>query len=240
MHSNRLLRRMRFPGDLASINLYINERLFTIRPQPKLYDAVYAAQMAPYKRLHLAAEIPRLFVQTYGEYKTPDGAYDLPRFEPRVKHAHFNKGWVTSEAVVDTYNQSHVGLALSACEGAMLASVEYMLCGVPQVSTPCKGGREQFFDDRYVIVADAEPGAIAKAVRDMIARDVSPELVRNETLAKIRSHRLKLCRYVQGLIRESGAPVPSDDTLFDRWFGQPTGMSNCFVHWRNYEAGGLS
>jgi hypothetical protein len=32
----------------------------------------------------------------------------------------------------------------------MLASVEYMLCGLPQVSTPCRGGREPFFDERFV------------------------------------------------------------------------------------------
>jgi len=240
VESNRMLRRLWFPGDLANINLYVNEHVFTIRPQPKVYDAVYAAQMAPYKRLHLAADIPRLFVQTYGEYKTADGKYDLARFEPAVRHAQHNVGWVHTNEVVDTYNRASVGLALSACEGAMLASVEYMLCGIPQVSTPCKGGREQFFDSRYVTVAAAEPAAIAAAVAEMAARNVDPWLVRNETLKKQLVHRMRLCAYVAKLIqRDTGAHV-DPETVAERLFGSTEGMSKWFVHFKHCAERGIT
>lgn len=39
-------------------------------------------------------------------------------------------------------NRGEVGLALSELEGACWASTEYLLCGLPVVSTPCSGGRE--------------------------------------------------------------------------------------------------
>jgi glycosyltransferase involved in cell wall biosynthesis len=240
VQSNRMLRRLRFPGDLANINLYVNEHTFQIRPQPKVYDAVYAAQMAPYKRLHLAAEVPRLFVQTYGDCKTPEGHYDLARYEPSVSHAQHNLGWVTTEEVVDTYNRASVGLSLSACEGAMLASVEYMLCGIPQVSTHCKGGREQFFDSRYVTVTEADPTAIAAAVAEMAGRNLDPWLVRNETLKKQQMHRMRLCSYVAQLVQRDTGSRLDPAAVAERLFGSTEGMSRWFVYFKNCVARGIA
>jgi glycosyltransferase involved in cell wall biosynthesis len=239
VQSNRMLRALGFPGDLANINLYVNEHIFTIRPQAKTHDAVYAAQMAPYKRLHLAAKIPRLFVQTYGEVKTAEGKYDLARFEPSVSHADHNLGWVTTDEVVDTYNRASVGLSLSACEGAMLASVEYMLCGIPQVSTPCKGGREQFFDPRYVIVADPNPEAIAAAVAELAARKVDPWLIREETLKKQHVHRQRLCDYVARLVSHDTGRRLDPAAVSERLFGSADGMSKWFVHFKKCAERGI-
>jgi hypothetical protein len=43
-------------------------------------------------------------------------------------------------------NQARVGLCLSAYEGCMRASAEYLLCGLPIVSTPNIGGRDRLAD----------------------------------------------------------------------------------------------
>jgi glycosyltransferase involved in cell wall biosynthesis len=237
--SYKMLRRLRLPSENVSINVYINEHVFRITNEPKLYAAVYAAGMVTYKRLHLAAKIPRLFVQTYGDCKTRDGSYDLARYEPALKHAEYNRHWVPTEQIVAAYNQSSVGLALSKCEGAMLASVEYMLCGLPQVSTPCRGGRELFFDNRYVKVVDSTAEAVAAGVAEMTSRNVDPHLVRTETLKKLQQHRLRLCKYIVNLIQQSRASTPTDEELCDRLFGGDTGISRCFVHFRDYEKCGL-
>jgi glycosyltransferase involved in cell wall biosynthesis len=238
--SNRMLRRLRLPGDLVSINAYVNEHVFRITEERKTYDAVYAARMVPYKRLHLAAKIPRLFVQTYGDCRAPDGAYDLHRYVPALRHAAYNRHWISVEEIVAIYNQAGVGLALSKCEGAMLASVEYMLCGVPQVSTPCRGGREQFFDTRYVKIVDPTTAAVAAGVTEMISRQVDPYLVRKETLKKLQVHRLRLCTYVSEVIRQSGGSTPSHDRLCDRFFWDERGIGRQFVHFRDYEKCGLA
>jgi glycosyltransferase involved in cell wall biosynthesis len=84
-------------------------------------------------------------------------------------------------------------LLTPACEGAMLASVEYMLCGLPLVTTPCRGGREQFFDDRYVKVVDPTAPAVAQGVRDLIESRINPELVRAETLKKLQVQSQPCC-----------------------------------------------
>lgn len=233
--SNRLLRRLRLPGDLVSINCYINEHRFRITEEAKRYDAVYAAQMAPFKRLHLAAKIENLLVLTYGDCCTPDGAYDLHRYEPAIKHCDFNRSWTSNDELSSIYNRARVGLSLSKLEGAMLASVEYMLCGLPQVSTRCRGGREQFFDDRYVAIVDATPEAVAVGVKSLISQNIDPQLVRTETLKRLRMHRQRMCDYVIGVIRQHGKDAPSRDWLLDHIFGCDQGIHRCFVHFRDYQ-----
>jgi glycosyltransferase involved in cell wall biosynthesis len=236
---DRILRRLGIPGALVSQNAYVNEHIFTTTGTLKSFDAVYTAQMQPFKRLHLAADVRSLFVVTYGDVLTADGEYDLHRFSPAVAHAEFNRRWIGFSQINDVYNRSRVGLALSACEGAMLAAVEYMLAGLPMVSTDCKGGRELFFDDRFVSVVEPTPEAVVAGVSELIHREVDPALVRQATLARVIEHRRKLCAYVRGIIRRTGtARVPGDDTLYERIFGSPEGTRACYVHSRDFAAMG--
>jgi glycosyltransferase involved in cell wall biosynthesis len=238
--SDRLLRTLRFPGALVSISAYLNESLYRVTDAPKQYDAVYAARMAPYKRLHLAAQVSSLFVQTYGSCRTADGVYDLHRYEPSVSHCDFNRTWLTQDELVTIYNRARVGLALSRREGAMLASVEYMLCGLPVVSTRCSGGRELFFDDAYVRIVDASAEAVAAGVREVIARRVDPQVVRTRTIQKLQRHRERLCDYVIQVIRSRGALPPPRDRLLDTIFGSDRGARGSFVPLRDFAARGFA
>jgi len=238
--SDRLLRRLHFPGALVSISAYLNESLYRITEDPKQYDAVYAARMAPYKRLHLASQVPSLFIQTYGACRTPAGAYDLHRYEPSVSHCDFNKTWLTQDELVTIYNRARVGLVLSRREGAMLASVEYMLCGLPLVSTPCSGGRELFFDESYVRIVDAHAGAVAAGVRELIAWEVDPQVVRARTIQRLQRHRERLCDYVIQVIKNRRAEPPSRDRLRETIFGSDRGARASFVHLREFTSRGFA
>lgn len=239
VEEDRLIRRLGFPGILVSVNCYVNERVFQITAEAKAYDAVYTAQMQPVKRLFLARQVPSLYVITYGDWLREDGTYDLHAFEPSIGHADFNPSWATFDQIVSIYNRSKVGLALSAREGAMLASVEYMLCGLPVVSTPCEGGREVFFDDRYVAVVEPSSAAVAAGVSDMIARDIKPELVREGTLRRLNEHRISLCKYVQRIVRMRDGREPSVEELWGRIFGNENGTMACFVKFEDFKARGL-
>ncbi len=93
---------------------------------------------------------------------------------------------------------------MSAVEGANYATVEYMLTGLPVVSTESIGGRSEFFDDDYVKVVDADPKAVARGVREMIDRDIDPELIRRRTLEKVERHRSVFVDLLQGFCDEDG------------------------------------
>ena len=94
------------------------------------------------------------------------------------------------------YNRARVGLILSEKEGACFASMEYLLCGLPVVSTPSIGGRDVFWDDRFVIVCDPTPEAVAGAVQEIKRRNIDPQLVRAATLEKVEEHRNVLRRFL--------------------------------------------
>ena len=81
---------------------------------------------------------------------------------------------------------------LSKAEGACYASAEYLLCGLPLVTTKSIGGRDVFYDDAYTLVVDDTPEAVREGVRQMIERDISPEFIRRETLKKLSPHRVLL------------------------------------------------
>jgi glycosyltransferase involved in cell wall biosynthesis len=237
--SDRLLRRWGFPGVLVGLAAYLNEHSFHIADSEKRYDAVYAARMAPYKRLYLASDVRSLFVQTYGGHKTPSGEYDLHGYEPRISHCDFNRGWVSAESIVAIYNSARAGLALSAVEGAMLACVEYMLCGLPVVSTQCRGGREKFFDPRYVDIVDPTPKAVAEAVQRFGENPPDPEMVRTRTIERLTEHRRRLADYVRQVIKRRGAHAPDHDAMMNHLFGSPETIKARYVHRTEYQKHGL-
>jgi glycosyltransferase involved in cell wall biosynthesis len=234
----RILKRLPMPSALVSQNAYVDERTFRPVAVEKEFDAVYVAQMKPFKRLELAAAVPRLFVVTYGDTVTPDGAHDLHRFQPAVRHAEFNRRWMTFAEINSVYNRSRVGLGLSESEGAMLASVEYMLAGLPMVSTPCRGGRELFFDDRFVVTVPPSAEAVAAGVAELSRRNLDPAMVRQATLERVETHRRALCEYVQSVLHRLNASVPTVERLHERIFGGPEGTKSVFVHSREFTSRG--
>jgi glycosyltransferase involved in cell wall biosynthesis len=102
-------------------------------------------------------------------------------------------------------NRAHVGLCLSATEGAMYASIEYLLCGLPVVSTINRGGRDFFFDAEFCITVPPDPTAVARAVEELIRRKISPEYIRGKTLQKIVHERNKFLQFVQAIYQQEGS-----------------------------------
>jgi glycosyltransferase involved in cell wall biosynthesis len=74
----------------------------------------------------------------------------------------------------------------------MYAATEYMLCGLPVVSTVSEGGRDSWFDPRFTRVVADDPEEVAAAVRNLISQKISPEFIRAETLHRIWEHRRRL------------------------------------------------
>jgi glycosyltransferase involved in cell wall biosynthesis len=74
----------------------------------------------------------------------------------------------------------------------MYATVEYLLCGLPVVSTASLGGRDTWLDPRFTRVVADDPQQIAAAVKDLIDRDLCPHMIRSETLIRMAEHRQRL------------------------------------------------
>jgi len=185
-------------------NAFVDERRFVIRPDiPKRFDAIYDAQLGPYKRHDLAVEIDGLALISYMNRPSPDLRYARTMRE-RLRHA----TWLNDPLARDyrrldesevcaALNAARVGLCLSLTEGAMYASCQYLLCGLPVVTTENLGGRDAFFEPDFALTVDATPEAVAAGVRSIVARAVDPEGIRARTLVRIREQRARFIALAQ-------------------------------------------
>jgi glycosyltransferase involved in cell wall biosynthesis len=202
-------------------NLYINEYLYQILDEPKVYDAIYTAQLNSSKRLELAKNIEKLMVVSYGG--------DLHSYCPELKHADFNRSFLPRTELAKKYNQSYAGLILSAVEGGNLASSEYLLCGIPVVSTPSKGGRDEFFTPENSIIIPPEPEAVAQAVQTWKQLAPNPQEIREQTLKKIRDWRLAYCNYIAQIVKLETGITKDAETIMNKFFAAPNGINSRFM-----------
>jgi glycosyltransferase involved in cell wall biosynthesis len=196
---------------LCNHNAFVDERTFRPLAQVRrVHDAVYDAALRPVKRHELATKIGSLALISYPSPFPSEKGY-AEAVAKLLPHAHwFNDPmaadwrWLSAREVNEALNQCRVGLCLSEAEGAMYASIQYLLAGLAVVSTESVGGRDVFFDDEYVIIAPPEPDAIASAVQSLIDRDLSPGMIRERTLEEVETHRRSLVDFVQRIFEAEG------------------------------------
>ncbi len=196
------------PAVFVNQNCFLDENKFTIQPDiSKKYDAVYNARMTPWKRHHLLSETlaPLLIGGLITEDDSQDYFDQVRSTLPRATFTHDPPTLVlNSWELTQALNGARVGVCLSACEGAMFAATEYLLCGLPIVSTRSLGGRDVWFDPRFTRIVPAEPGAIATAVQELAALQISPTLIRNATIARMSEHRHRFTAAVQKIHTAEG------------------------------------
>jgi glycosyltransferase involved in cell wall biosynthesis len=168
------------------------------RALPKEFDAVYIARIQRHKRIELARNIASCCIV----FASADVAY-FREIQPLVSHFVFANGDPLSNEsrplpraqVADWCARSRCGLCLSSEEGAMFASAEYMLWGLPVVSTRSIGGREEYFDDRFCLICEDDPASVAAAVKEAVSRNLEPGVIRNAFLAKVMERRAGLLEF---------------------------------------------
>ena len=74
----------------------------------------------------------------------------------------------------------------------MFASMEYLLAGLPVVSTLNIGGRDMFSDPEFWLTVADTKDSIRDAVAEMAKRHVSPARIRARTLERVHEHRARL------------------------------------------------
>lgn len=141
-------------------NLLCREDIFCAGENTPTWDAIYIGALSAYKRPSLAKNIPslRILARNYNE----TGPETLRHF--KIPHAAINTTWMPRRDVHKEILKSRCGLALSKTEGSMNATTEYLLCGIPIVSTPSKGGRDLWFTPHNHILCPPTPEGVAQAV----------------------------------------------------------------------------
>ncbi len=233
------LRRGGLTAHLLNKNFTVSDTIFRPLPDAKIeFDAIYNARLDPRKRHALAARIERVALVSYvSGPETPQAQRDMlagllaRRRAPTLINPTEDGLPVRLPAkeVNAALNRAAVGLCLSAKEGSNYASVEYMLAGLPVVSTPSRGGREIFFDHEYCTICDPNPAAVREAVKEMQARNIPRDHIRARTLAKIEPERRRFLSLIDDLSERLGGPRRHDKG------GWPYGEENALVTWKPYQ-----
>lgn len=191
-------------------NAFVDENLFKpLEDVAKAFDAVYDARFIPCKRHHLASDLESVGLIYYTVPNENESFIeDAKRNFAHAKffnHSDSGEYKTLSAAGVNrALNQCRVGLCLSKEEGAMFASIQYLLAGLPVVTTANIGGRDEFFDDENSITVESDPSAVKRGVQIMIERNVDRDLIRDRTLERMNVHRQRFISLVQDIYDSEG------------------------------------
>lgn len=177
-------------------NAFLDERRYRVDMRiRKSHDALYVARITPFKRHMLASELSSL--RLIGSWNEAERAY-RDEVMLRLPQASWQEN-VRAPFMYREMNRVRTGLCLSAEEGAMFVSAEYLLCGLPVVSTPNLGGRDQLFPPDFALTVEPSPRAIADGVEQQIDQGHDPRAIREATLALMRPHRDALVDLLQSI-----------------------------------------
>lgn len=210
-------------------NAFLDEKRYPILPEEKKYDAIYVARITPFKRHLLARKIESL--RLIGDYF--DGEKD---YADEVMQQLGQADWTTfvaAKMIPVELAKAKCGLCLSREEGAMLASCEYLLCGLPVVNTENLGGRDELFPDFAVKNVPDDPDAVAAAVREWAENAPDARTIREAVLAKMRPHRECFRAMLDRVCAEAHEKDPSVPPVFHGRLPHKLGVRCTRMPWDN-------
>jgi glycosyltransferase involved in cell wall biosynthesis len=184
-----------FNGDLINQNAWLDERLVMKSVYTdKIYDAIYVGRFAEFKRHYLAGSINSLALVAGDTHGAAESSL-IPN------HVYKNERTLSPDEVCLKINQSRCGLILSENEGACFASSEYLLCGVPVVSTFCEGGRDVWYNEYNSCVVDPDPIKVRNAVQRFLDEPRDPHKIRSDHVNLQYFYRAKFISLLSNLFK---------------------------------------
>lgn len=198
-----------FRGALVNNNCFVDERAFRVLydTYAKPYRAIMVARNVAFKRHYLASKVADLALIAGGYNADPAATAALP------PHVYNNDVELSANEVCRKLNDAVCGLILSAEEGACYASSEYLLSGIPVVSTESIGGRDVWYDDYNSIICESTPEAVAAAVEYFNTHRRDPYVIRARHLEQMQRYRKKFISIVQDVFDMHGVAEDAESFL---------------------------
>ena len=206
-------------------NCFIDERLFQPADKQKDFDCVYNARFSEIKRHELISSDINLSVITYFINEEERMLHDSFIQNNRCTLLNPSKGssilGIRPKELSEHLCRARCGLMLSEVEGANYATVEYLLSGLPVVSTPSKGGRNEYLDPRYCTIVKPNKELIMQAILSYKEKTPDPEQVRNSTIFNMESFRSRFARLMDPIFQDMNNSMTTEilfrDFFFHKW-----------------------
>lgn len=189
--------------------IFLNDRVFRPMDVAPRYDAIYNGRLAPFKRHELARGIAKLgLLYDTGPKDEPPLFDEVHTLLPGAVFINHERGQgvhyhLSNEECARELNQARVGLCLSAVEGSMRAAIEYLLCGLPVVSTRSIGGRDRYFLAPFCRIVDDDPCAVRAAVDALIRSHIPKQAVRGYIMHLLTADRHNFLLAANKLVAET-------------------------------------
>ena len=193
--------------------IFVDDRTWKIAEQKYNglgnFDAVMNARFDKMKRHELAARIRSLLL-IYAYSLDDDVESSTRRMRDLLPSAYFANhalsgsqeySTLSTPEIVKLYGHAQVGLCLSPEEGYSRASIEYLMCGLPVVSTRNIGGRDRYYFGKYCRIVEADDHAIEDAVRQLKELRFSKKEVREHVLLMLNFDRENFVRSLNQMIK---------------------------------------
>jgi glycosyltransferase involved in cell wall biosynthesis len=199
-----------FDARLINQNCFLDYNRFKPSDANKEYDAIYIARFVSFKRHYLASQVKNLALVAGSAWGKESG--DIP------SHTYLNSKHLDFESVLKKICASRVGLILSEAEGACYSSSEYLLSGIPVVSTPSYGGRDIWYNEMNSIICEPTPSGVAQSVANLIKKNISPSFIRDHHIALSDTMRQNFINLHQQICYQVGEEKIDCKSYFQQHF----------------------
>ena len=210
-----------FRGAVINNNAWLNSDQLSLKKCNKIYDACYIARAVKFKRHELCATIDNLALAAGDSCSGSEGGTLPPCKNDPSK-------FLNRDEISHLCAQSHCGLIFSEIEGACYASSEYLLCGIPVISTISEGGRHMWYNEHNSILCEDTPEAVAAAVAEAKERSWNPSEIRKAHILQAAGYQSKFCGYLQEALKQIGLPSVDANSLFNQ--------NNRLCHWEQVDS----
>lgn len=197
---------------------YNKYKFATDNESDREFNAVITSRPFWWKRVYLASKVDKLLY-----IKGTDWAKDKTSWDGYKDMNLTLKSEVCQFTVNKLYNKSKVGLILSGntgenqqgrCEGANYSSSEYLLCGLPVVSTESQGGRDYWFDNYNSIICEPNEESVKKSVDTILKKlsdgEISRKKIRDTQIEKMNLLRENFINETNKIFNEHSVNVDAD------------------------------
>ena len=200
-----------FTGEVINHNCWLdwNKSMKILDNREKIFDAIYIGRRSAFKRHMLARKINNLAIVAGNNHGNQ--VSDIPKYK------YINDAPLSPDEVCEKINQSKCGLLLSETEGACFSSSEYLLCGIPVVSTISNGGRDFWYNSYNSRVVDPDEDKVLEAVNYFKHVDIDPIKIRNDHIELSLKQRKLFINHLQELFIRKGINL-SADTYFNQHY----------------------
>jgi hypothetical protein len=176
-------------------NALLDENIFKINNTTVEYDLVIDSCFSKYKNRDLACKVNNTIHIGYIK-KNEKVIPSFGTIATTININNDNYNHLNRHQICNIYNKSYVGGIFSLCEGACFASTQYLLAGIPVVSTESNGGRDIWYNSGNSIICDNNEDdcykSVQKAKNMVISGEFNRESIRNNTIELMNKFRNEL------------------------------------------------